>query len=130
MNVLTKEFTRLARRSGLGDDELRRSLDEANRGLIEADLGQRLIKQRIARRSKGKSGGFRVIIYYRSGSHSVFLHLFAKNKKDNLTPNELESYRAFAKILDGLADDQIEALVERRGWRVLDDVEPHEDLPK
>lgn len=128
MNVLTKQFDRLARRYGLSDDDLRRSLDEAARGLIEADLGLRLIKQRVARSGKGKSGGFRLILYYRRGERAVFLHVFAKNERDNLDPSELDGYRDLGRTLDGLIDDQITALIERRGWRMLDDAGPDKDL--
>ena len=87
---LSKEFTRQARRSGLGDDALIDSIDLAENGKIDADLGGGLIKQRVARPGKGRSGGFRTIIAFRSGARAIFLHIFAKNRKANLTPPELE----------------------------------------
>lgn len=60
----------------------------------------------------------------------MFLHLFPKNDKGSLGPKELEAYRDFAKVLDGLTDPQIAALVERRGWRVLGNAGQDEELPK
>lgn len=119
MRILTKEFVRLARKHGIDDQSLHAAADDADRGLIEAEIGSCLIKQRVARQGGGKSGGYRVVVYYRRASRSVFLHLFAKNVKANLNPNELEAYRDFAKILDGLTDLQLLELAERRDWRLI-----------
>jgi hypothetical protein len=33
--------------------------------LVDADLGGGLIKQRVARKGKGKSGGYRMLVAYR-----------------------------------------------------------------
>jgi hypothetical protein len=53
-------------------------------GLIDADLGGGLIKQRIARAGKGRSGGYRTIIAYRRAGRAVFLLGFAKSERDNI----------------------------------------------
>jgi hypothetical protein len=81
---LTKEFARLARRSGLPDDRLSEAIDRAEDGKLDADLGGGLIKQRVARPGKGRSGGFRTIIAYRKGERAIFLHMFAKAQQANL----------------------------------------------
>jgi hypothetical protein len=48
-----------------------------------------LRKFRFARPGKGKSGGFRVLSYFLSEDHPVFLiGVFAKNQKANLTAAE------------------------------------------
>lgn len=119
MRVLTKEFSRLARKFGLDDKSLHAAVDDADRGLIEAEIGNCLIKQRVARTGRGKSGGYRVVIYYRRASRSIFLHVFAKNDKANLNSTELEAYRDIAKILDALTERQLLELVDRRGWRMI-----------
>lgn len=62
--------------------------DDANRGLIDADLGSGLIKQRIARPGASKSGGFRTIVLFRSRERAFFVHGFAKNEKDNIGDDE------------------------------------------
>ena len=67
----TKWFTRFVRGEGIADDSLREALERAERGLIDADLGGGLIKLRVARRGQGKSGGYRVIVAYRSGRSNV-----------------------------------------------------------
>jgi hypothetical protein len=62
-------------------------------GLIDADLGGGLIKQRVARKGQGKRGGYRTILAYRSGERAVFLYGFAKNQRDNIEADELEDWR-------------------------------------
>lgn len=117
---LTKEFARLARRSGLPDNGLLEAIDRAEDGIIDADLGSGLIKQRVARPGKGRSGGFRTILAYRRGKRAVFLHMFAKARQANLSPVELETYQDLAKALDLLGDAQLDELVQARGWRKIE----------
>ena len=55
-----KPFMSFARKAGLDDKELKKAIDDAERGIVGADLGGGVIKQRIARPpASGKSGGFR-----------------------------------------------------------------------
>jgi len=42
-------FAKFARREGIADARLREAIDRANAGLIDADLGGGLVKQRVAR---------------------------------------------------------------------------------
>jgi hypothetical protein len=89
----TKWFVRFARRSRIDDAMLCEAISRAERGLIDADLGGGIIKQRVARPNEGRSGGFRTIVGYRSAERAVFLYAFAKNERDNITSAELESLR-------------------------------------
>ena len=73
-----KPFSRFARKAKLSDTALREAVGRAERGLIDADLGGGVIKQRIAREGAGKSSGFRTIILFRAGERSFFVHGFAK----------------------------------------------------
>ena len=75
----TKAFTRFADKAGISEAALCRAVRDAERGLIAADLGGRVIKQRIARARQGKSGGFRTLIVFRTGARAIFVHGFAKN---------------------------------------------------
>jgi hypothetical protein len=47
---------------------------------------------------------------------AIFLHLFAKNDRDNLSNAELEAYRDFARVLANLTSEQIKGLVEQSKW--------------
>ena len=52
-------------------------------------LGGGLRKVRIARRGSGKSGGYRVLHFYRSSDMPLFLlTVFAKNERANITRSE------------------------------------------
>jgi hypothetical protein len=78
---------------------LREAIARAERGLIDADLGGGLIKQRVARQGMGRSGGYRSIVAYRAGSKAFFLHGFAKSDRDNIGEDELIALKKFGRRL-------------------------------
>jgi hypothetical protein len=92
----TKWLARFARREGIDDRSLRAAIERAEQGLIDADLGGGLIKQRVARPGRGRSGGYRMIVGYRVKDRAVFLLGFAKNERENIEDNELLSLREIA----------------------------------
>jgi len=94
----TKEFARFTRKEHIGSSRLSEAVSRAGNGLIDADLGGGVIKQRVARQGQGRSGGYRTIIAFRSGDLSIFMYGFAKNSKANLSDDELEVYRRLASI--------------------------------
>jgi hypothetical protein len=93
----TRWLARFARREGIADKSLREAIERAERGLIDADLGGGLIKQRVARQGQGKSGGYRTIIAYRAKERAVFLFGFAKNERENISTYELRFLRKLAE---------------------------------
>jgi hypothetical protein len=92
----TKWLTRFARREGIADKSLREAIERAERGLIDADLGGGLIKQRVARQGQGRSGGYRTMIAYRAKERAVFLFGFAKSERENISADELLILRKVA----------------------------------
>ena len=92
----TKPFARFASREGITDEELCEAVHQAERGLIDADLGGGVIKQRLAREGQGKSGGFRSILLFRRGSKAFFVYGFAKSDRDNIRRDELKAFRKLA----------------------------------
>ena len=58
-------FERFARKQKIPDAVLRDAIRRAEQGLIDADLGGGVIKQRVARPGQGRSGGYRTLIVYR-----------------------------------------------------------------
>ena len=106
-----KAFARFQRRERIADQVLGRAVQSAEDGLVDADLGGGLIKQRVARQSQGKSGGFRTIIAYRRGDRAVFLFGFAKNKRDNLDADELAYWQGVGRAYLGLDDEGMEAAI-------------------
>lgn len=115
-----KSFQRDAKKAGVSDEDCRIAVEKAERGLIDADLGGGLIKQRIARGNLGAARGSRAIVFYKRGKLAVFLHLFSKSAKANLTDSESAEYLEFARFLDRLTDVELRALGEQRGWRKIE----------
>ena len=89
----TKWLLRYARRERITDRSLSEAVERAARGLIDADLGGGIIKQRVARQGQGRSGGYRMLVAYRAGTRAVFLYAFAKNERENIDPDELLTLR-------------------------------------
>ncbi|MDE0304994.1 MAG: type II toxin-antitoxin system RelE/ParE family toxin [Albidovulum sp.] len=86
-------------------------MERAGRGLVDADLGGGVIKQRVARRGKGRSGGFRVIAVFRRQECAFFVHGFAKSDRDNLRRRELGALKALADQLLGLDEPGLKAML-------------------
>jgi hypothetical protein len=106
-----KGFARFQRRERIADRALVEALLAAERGLVDADLGGGLIKQRVARPGQGKSGGFRTLIAYRRGERAVFLFGFAKNERANIDDDELEEWRYVGRLYLALDERKIEAAI-------------------
>ena len=91
-----KTFARFARNEDISDKSLAEAVERAERGLVDASLGGGLIKQRVARKGRGRSGGYRVMVAFRAGDFALFLFGFAKSAQDNLDDRQVKLLRAFA----------------------------------
>jgi hypothetical protein len=108
----TKGFARLADKAGITDTDLIAAAGEVNRGEYEADLGGGVFKKRIARSGAGKSGGYRVILFFRQGERLIFSYVFAKSVRDNIDEKEVRNFKRLAQENLALAEKQIEILVK------------------
>jgi len=118
----TKWLVRFARREQVTDDGLKEAIARAARGIVEADLGGGIIKQRVARLGQGRSGGHRMLIAYRAGERAVFLYGFAKSERENIGPDELATLREIgAAWLAANAGEIAQALQENALQEVDDD---------
>jgi hypothetical protein len=106
----TRWFNRWARNEDIEDSTLCNAVDEIASGLYEADLGGGLIKKRIARPGKGKSGGFRTLVATNQGDLWIFIHGFAKNERSNITKDEEKQLKESARDLLSLPPEGIEIL--------------------
>lgn len=104
-------FGRFARKEKISDAALWEAVERAEKGLVDADLGSGVIKQRIARPGAGKSKGYRSIVLYRSGAKAFFVYGFPKSELGNIRDDELEQFRKAARITLALTDEQIRLLV-------------------
>ncbi len=102
----TKTFAKFTRQHGISDDGLVDAVERAVRGLIDADLGGQIIKQRVARQGQGKRGGFRMIIGIRS-DRAIFLFAFAKNERENIDKAELMTLREIVASFLNAAEETI-----------------------
>lgn len=104
-----KAFRRFQRRERIANRALVKAVREAERGLIDADLGGGLVKQRIPRPGQGKSGGYRTILAYRRGDRAVYLFGFAKSDRDNLDADEMVYWQMVGRSYLDLDDDELDA---------------------
>ncbi len=104
-------FARFQRKERISDASLRKAVGSVEAGLVDADLGGGLVKQRLARAGQGKSGGYRTVIAIKRGDRAVFLYGFAKNERSNIDDEELEEFRRLARGFLGLTAKQIAALI-------------------
>jgi hypothetical protein len=109
-----KSFTRFAKKESLTNQDLLEAVDLANRGLISANLGGGLIKQRISRVGQGKSGGFRTIIIFKTGEKAFFVYGFAKNQQANISEKELKALKKLANQLLSYSDKDLAKAIQNR----------------
>ena len=119
----TKPFARFANHEGIADEQLRDAVRRAEAGLIDADLGGGVIKQRLAREGKGKSGGFRSIVLFQRGAKAFFVYGFAKSDQDNIQRNELKAFRKLADEIFALDEKGIAAAMKNG---TITEIECHE----
>ena len=119
----TKWFARFARQERIADTSLREAIARAERGLIDADLGGGLIKQRVARPGKGRSGGYRAIVAYCARERAVFLLGFAKNEKENISQDELVFLRKLAENWLAAGSARIREEIETGNLQEIEDDE-------
>jgi hypothetical protein len=109
----TKWFIRYARQERIKEQSLRDAIERAERGLVDADLGGGIIKQRVARAGHGRSGGFRLLIAYRSGNRAVFLYGFAKNERENIDNDQLKTLREIGAVWLEAKKDCLEDAIKK-----------------
>ena len=80
-------------------------------GLIDADLGGGLMKQRVARPGAGRSGGYRMVLAFRTATRAVFIFGFAKSAQANINDDDERALKALAKQVLGFVDAELDRLI-------------------
>lgn len=101
-------IAKFAKKHKISDSELLEVVERADNGLIDADLGGGVIKQRIARQGQGRSGGYCSLIFFRHGERAFFMTAFAKNDRENITDKELAELKKAAAIILAMTETDIE----------------------
>ena len=105
-------FERFARKQKIQDAVLREAVRRAEQGLIDADLGGGVIKQRVARAGQGRSGGYRTLILYRQAHRAFFVYGFAKSQQANISDEEEAAFKKAARHVLELTDEQLATLIQ------------------
>jgi hypothetical protein len=107
-------FARFAAKEGITDDELKAIVNEAlEAGQAEASLGGGVYKVRVARPGEGKSGGYRVIVFFKSEFRTFFVYAFEKSNRANIGQGEERAFKKDAKVDLSLTDAEIAARIAR-----------------
>lgn len=123
----TKEFARFARKERLSIKALLQAAADVAQGQFNADLGGGVFKQRVARSGAGKSGGYRSILFFKSGRHTFFAYGFAKSERANVSAKELKALRKLADELLGYSAVKIAAAEAKGALIELVDEDDSED---
>jgi len=101
-------FSRFAKKEHIDDEELLKVVGKLEEGHFYADLGGDVYKMCIARSGEGKSGGYRVMVLFRSGERTFYVHGFVKSVTTNISKKELAQLKKLAKTLFAYTDTEIE----------------------
>ncbi|HJT11100.1 MAG TPA: type II toxin-antitoxin system RelE/ParE family toxin [Dongiaceae bacterium] len=85
---------------------------EIERGLVGARLGGSLLKKRIAKGHKGKSGGLRTIIAYREEHRLVFLFGFAKRDRANIDQTEKQALLELGNVYMTMSERELSEAIK------------------
>jgi hypothetical protein len=105
-------FDRFANKEGIADTELREAVNRLETGQADADLGGGVYKVRVARSGKGKSGGYRVIVFFKSKERTFYAYGFAKSGLDNINEKQLRNFKLAAKTVFAYSDMEIDERVK------------------
>ncbi len=110
---LNKVFSRLLKKANIDDRNINEAIHEVLQGNF-IQLGHNLYKKRIAARHRGKRGGYRSILYYRRGDLIVFMYLFAKKDRANITTKEMKELIEIARNYDiNLVGNNIKKAIDK-----------------
>jgi hypothetical protein len=103
---------------------------EVASGLVHANLGGGVYKQRVARAGQGKSGGFRTIVFFETAGNAFFILGFAKNERDNISPQELKALKELAREVLGYDEKAIDQAIKHGAFEELfcEEPAPQSDL--
>jgi hypothetical protein len=107
-------FSHFADKEGITDNELLEIVNQLDEDQADANLGGDVYKVRVARQGEGKSGGYRVIVYFRNEFRTFFVYDFPKSDRENISGKELKAFKEGAKKRFSLTEEQIEERLRNR----------------
>jgi hypothetical protein len=118
----TTWFTRFSGKEGITDDELREIVSQLEAGQADADLGSGVYKVRAARPGEGKSGGYRVIVFFRSEDKTFYQYAYPKSSRGNISQGELRFYKKMAKTRFAMSDRELAVAINAGEFIEIEEV--------
>ena len=100
-------FARFARKEGITDYKLREAVGQLETGQTFANLGGGVYKLRVARIGQGKSGGYRVILFFMNKRRAFYHYAYPKSTRGNISRRELSVFKKLAKWHFAMTDEQL-----------------------
>jgi hypothetical protein len=105
-------FARFTRKENINDIELHNIVSQLEKGQADADLGGDVYKARVARFGEGKSGGYRIVVFFKSGDKTFFQYAYPKAARDNISEKELRFFKKLAKSYLSMTEEQLNAAIK------------------
>lgn len=118
--LMNRWFKKWVKSQEINPSALLQARQEIENGLIDAQIGKYLIKKRIGTLHKGKSGGYRVIIAYKSNKRMIFIYGFAKNDTGNINQNQKNALEKLASEYMQLSDFEVDIALENQQFYRID----------
>ena len=109
----TKWFNRWSKKQKISDTKLLRAIEDMQNNLSSVNLGGGLFKVRVASENAGKSSSYRTIVVYREDDRAVLVYGFIKKEQENLSSDELKSFKTLAKDILKLNDEALTRAIEK-----------------
>jgi len=109
-----KWFHRFAKKEGIADRELKEIVKQLENEQFYADLGGGLYKMELARKGKGKHGGYRALVIFKSEFRTFFAYAFPKSERSNIEDDELKGYKKQSKENLSLTEEQIRLMLKNK----------------
>ena len=105
-------FSHFARKENIDNGALRQVAGQLESGLFEADLGGGVYKKRLARPGRGKSAGYRLVIFFKRNELMFFVYAYAKSGQDNIQASDLAAFKKLAGKVLAMSEEQIAESLE------------------
>lgn len=108
-----RRFDKWAKKNDLSVEDILKAVREIESGLVDADLGRKLFKKRIATKGRGKRQSARTLLTYQKNDKSFFLLGFDKGKRENITDDEKADLQKLGLIFLEYTDQQLLKALEK-----------------
>ena len=109
----TKWFNKWAKKQKISNEKLLIAIEDMENNLSSVNLGGGLFKVRVASDHSGKSSAYRTIIVFRKDDRAVMVYGFMKKEQENLSKEELKSFKILSKDILALGIEGLEKAIEK-----------------